>query len=115
MPVQVTISSLTGNSPYDLYVCDTTLTACTFVVTFAYPSYVFNLPAPYDEDSEFCLKIIDSDGCWITSCKTPSGTPIYITPTPTKTPTSTPTPTVTTTITPTPSYTPTHTPTPSSS
>ena len=113
MPVQVTISSLTGNSPYDLYVCDTALTACTFVVTFAYPSYVFNLPAPYDEDSEFCLKIIDADGCWITSCKTPNGTPVYITTTPTKTPT--PTPTVTTTITPTPSYTPTHTPTPTTS
>lgn len=119
MPVQVTISSLTGNSPYQLYVCDTTLTACTYVVTFAYPPYVFNLPAPYDTASEFCLKVIDADGCWITQCKTSGGTPVAITPTPTKSPTPTPTPTKTTTptpsvtsgLSPTPTSTPTETPT----
>ena len=108
MPAQVTISSLTGSSPYELYVCDTTLSACTYIVTFAYPPYIFNLPAPYDTE-DFCLKIIDNDGCWIVSCKTPSGTPIAITPTQTKT--STPTPTQTPTITPTPSVTQGLTPT----
>ena len=118
MPAQVTISSLTGASPYELYVCDTTLSSCTYVVTFAYPPYVFNLPSPYDTE-DFCIKIVDNNGCWIVSCKTPSGTPVYITPTPTKsvTPTNTPTPTTTPTpsntegLTPTPTETPSTTPT----
>ena len=114
MGVQVTISSLTGNSPYDLYVCDTSLTACTYVVTFSSPPYVFDLPAPYDTASDFCIKIVDAEGCWIVSCKTPSGTPIVITPTPTKTITPTPTITSTPTLTPTvtPGLSPTETPTP---
>lgn len=110
MGVQVTISSLTGNSPYDLYVCDTSLTACTYVVTFSLPPYVFDLPAPYDTASDFCIKVVDADGCWIVSCKTPSGTPIVITPTPTKT--ITPTPTITSTQTPTQTITSTQTLTP---
>lgn len=113
MPLQISIPNLTGNSPYDLYVCDTTLTACTFQVTFANTPYVFDLPAPYDTYSEFCLKIIDNDGCWITACKTSGGTPVYITPTPTKSPTPTPTVTPTSTVTPTVTPTKTVTPTPS--
>jgi hypothetical protein len=117
MGVQINISSVTGTSPFDLYVCDTGLTSCTYVVTFASAPYVFNLPSPYDTYSEFCVQIIDANGCWIVDCKTPTGSTIYITPTPTKTltptPTKTLTPTPTKTLTPTPTLTPTNTPTPS--
>jgi hypothetical protein len=112
MPSIINISTVTGNSPYELYVCDTTLSACTFIANFSGTPYTFNLPSLYD-DTNFCVKIVDSEGCWIINCKTPSGTPVIITPTPTKsvTPTPTITPTQTKTPTPTRTQTPTITPT----
>jgi len=121
MSQQVTITSVTANTPVDIYYCDSTSGSCVFVSTVAIFPYTFDVPDPYDE-TDFVVKIEDINGCidgdivYITPTPTSSVTPT-MTQTPTNTPTTTQTPTVTPTMTQTPTTTitttPTNTPTPS--
>lgn len=123
MAIQVNISNVTGQSPYDVYVCQSDGSNCFYITTISSIPYTFNIPAPYNTSTSYMLKLIDSNGCVIsavqpvTTCSnvTPTITPTNtITPTVTPTNTSTPTmtPTVTTTNTSTPTVTPTTTVTP---
>ena len=124
MSTQVTINSLTGTSPYDVYVCDSNVLNCVYIATISSTPYVFNVPPPLDAQSEICVKVIDINGCEIIQCGaiTPNVTPsptvtptptvtIGLTPTATETQTPTPTPTVTIGLTPTATETQTPTPT----
>ena len=121
MSQQVTITSVTANTPVDIYYCDSTSGSCVFVSTVAVFPYTFDVPEPYDE-TDIVIKIEDVNGCidgdiiYITPTPTSSVTPT-VTQTPTNTPTETQTPTVTPTMTQTPTTTitttPTYTPTPS--
>lgn len=101
----VTITSITANTPVDIYYCNSFSASCVFVSTVSVFPYQFNVPSPYDE-TDFVVKIIDTQGCNV-------GDMVYITPTPTSsvTPTMTQTPTGTVTQTPTQTGTPTQTPT----
>ena len=110
MALNITISSITGQSPYDIYVCDYSATSCVYIATITSGStpYVFSVPAPLDNQNYLCVKIIDSYECVFNYCFT---TTVTQTPTPTNTITPTPTRTVTPTITPTRTVTPTVTPT----
>ena len=132
MAVQVTISNITGQSPYDIYICQTGGTSCFYMTTITSAPYIFDIPAPYNTSDAYMLKIIDNKGCVITGIEpvtvcpsptptpsntatptvTPTNTPSSVTPTPTPTNTKTPTPTITTTNTVTPTVTPTNTKTP---
>jgi len=120
MSQQVTITSVTANTPVEIYYCDSISASCVYVSTvFVFP-YTFNVPPPYDEQN-IVVKIVDTQNCedgyvipitptpTSTLTPTPTNTPSY-TPTTTSTPTKTPTQTPTNTSTPT--YTPTKTPTP---
>ena len=124
MSTQVTINSLTGTSPYDVYVCDSNVLNCVYIATISSTPYVFNVPPPLDAQSEICVKVVDINGCEIIQCGaiTPNVTPsptvtptptvtIGLTPTATETQTPTPTPTVTIGLTPTATETQTPTPT----
>jgi hypothetical protein len=118
MSQTVTISSVTANTPVEIYYCSGA--TCVYVSTVATFPYTFIVPSPYSESS-FTIKLIDTQGCIIddaisiTPTPTPRVSPSQ-TPTPTFTPTqtTTPTQTITQTQTPTqtPSQTPTNTPTP---
>ena len=115
MSQDVTITSVTANTPVDIYYCDSMSASCVYVATVSTFPYTFEVPDPYDY-GDFVVKIIDAAGCITTQT-------LYITPTPTPTNTPTQTPTVTTTptttptasITPTPSKTVGATPTPTAS
>ena len=124
MSQQVTISSITANTPVDIYYCDSFSANCIFVSGVTVFPYTFTVPPPYDE-TNIIIKIIDNQGCvdgevipitpTPTSSVTPTNTPTNTqTPTNTKTPTQTPTQTLTqtttTTNTPTNTSTPTQTP-----
>jgi hypothetical protein len=121
MSQQVTITSVTANTPVDIYYCDSFSANCVYVSTVSVFPYFFNVPPPYNE-TNIVIKIEDVNGCvdgeiiFITPTPTSSLTPT-ITRTPTQTPTKTQTPTITPTVTTTPtttvSLTPTITPTPS--
>lgn len=117
----VNITSVTANTPVDIYYCDSFSASCVFVATVSTFPYQFVVPPPYDENN-IVVKIIDSQSCVrgeiipITPTPTPSITPSNtVTPTTsqTPTPTLTPTTTVTPTVTQTPTVTPTYSPTPS--
>jgi len=110
MSQEVTISSVTANTPVDIYYCDSMSASCVYVATVATFPYTFDVLDPYD-NGDFVIKIVDTQGCEI-------GHIVEVTPTPTPTNTTTPTPTTTvtptntTTNTPTPTITPTNTLTP---
>jgi hypothetical protein len=103
----VTISSVTGNSPFDIYYCDLS-GACTFVSGVTVFPFSFIVPPP-NSDTDFVIKIIDAAGCIVERGINITPTPTTsLTPTITPSSSLTPTPTIKQTIT----LTPTHTPTP---
>jgi hypothetical protein len=117
MDIQVTINNITGETPYEIYLCQGDGTGCFYMATISTLPYVFNIPPPYNSSLQYMLKIIDNNGCIITGVEnvdmgiTPTPT-ITNTQTPTNTPTNTETPTNTPTNTETPTNTPTNTETP---
>jgi hypothetical protein len=68
MAIQVTINSLTGTSPYDVYICDGIVSNCIYIATISSTPYVFNVPAPLDSESSLCVKVVDVNDCIITEC-----------------------------------------------
>jgi hypothetical protein len=65
MAVQVTINSITGQSPYNLYICQSNGSGCFYVTTITTTPYVFDIPSPYDTSSSYMLKVVDNNGCII--------------------------------------------------
>lgn len=119
---QITINTISGSPPYDIYVCDINQLYCELTltgVTSVPPAITITPPSAFTYSPIVLIKIIDSSGCTMTetySCVTPSPTP-SVTVTSTSTPTVTPTPTISPstaspTPTPTASFTPTVTQTP---
>jgi hypothetical protein len=87
--IQIEITGATGTGPYDIYVCDTTLTYCVLAgsgVNFP-PNFLYTLVYPLDVVNSVIIKLIDSNGCEfieVYSCPTPTPTPTQtLTPTPT--------------------------------
>lgn len=70
MALQVTINSITGQSPYDVYICQTGGTGCFYISTISSAPYVFDIPPPYDSSTVYMLKVIDNIGCVITGIET---------------------------------------------
>jgi hypothetical protein len=117
----VTITSVTANTPVEIYYCNSMGESCEYVATVSTFPYSFEVPTPIS-GVDYVIKIIDTNDCvdthtvFVTPTPTSTITPT-ITPTMTQTPTITPTSTITPTITQSPSpsmtVTPTNTQTPS--
>ena len=91
----IEINNVTGTSPYDVYVCDTTITYCYSAATgvSVFPLY-FDLPIGLNGAPSVIVKLIDANGCELfynIGCLLPTPS---ITVTPSYTPTPTPTPTI---------------------
>jgi hypothetical protein len=65
MAVQVTIDSITGQSPYNVFVCQPNGSACFYITTITSTPYVFDIPSPYNTSPAYMLKIIDNQNCII--------------------------------------------------
>jgi hypothetical protein len=67
MPTQITISSLSGLSPFDVYTCDTEYTNCIYIstITSGQVPYSFDLPFIQEGTVEIGLKVVDTNGCII--------------------------------------------------
>ena len=102
MSCAIQINSISGTSPFDIYMCDIGLAQCVFIQTVTSPVYPITLTTPTTliGATTVVVKIVDGNGCQTFNS--------FTQPTPTPTPTNTPTPTITPTITPTPSITPSH-------
>ena len=87
MAVQVTINDISGQTPYDIYVCQVDGSGCFYISTITDSSfpYVFDIPVPYDSSPNYMIKAIDANNCVISGA---SSVNFFVTPTPT--PSSTP-------------------------
>jgi hypothetical protein len=67
MGTNITISSITGISPYDVYVCDTGYTTCIYVSTINSGNlpYSFMIPSIFPSLTNFVVKVIDDNDCTI--------------------------------------------------
>jgi len=65
MAIQVTINGITGQSPYDVYICQSNGTGCFYISTTSVIPYVFDIPAPYNNSVAYMLKVIDTNNCII--------------------------------------------------
>lgn len=61
----IQISGATGTPPYDVYICDTTLTYCDLISggTSISPFLEYTLSGIYEGATPIIIKIIDSLGC----------------------------------------------------
>ena len=66
MAIQVTINSITGQSPYDIYICQPSGEGCFYITRTSTIPYVFDIPEPYDTSTSYMLKVVDANNCIIT-------------------------------------------------
>jgi hypothetical protein len=66
MQIEVTIINITGSSPYDLYLCDSSANQCIYIDTFDMTPHKFILPTPFNNPNNYSkVKVIDNNGCSI--------------------------------------------------
>ena len=65
MAIQVTINGITGQSPYNIYICQPDGSGCFYINTITTTTYDFEIPSPYDISPEYMLKIVDYNNCII--------------------------------------------------
>lgn len=63
MPNKVLINSLSGAPPFNIYVCDATITYCYSAATTNSSPFTFDVPFPLDSTTPIILKIIDANNC----------------------------------------------------
>jgi hypothetical protein len=69
MPTQITISTLTGAQPFDVYSCDTGYTNCIYIstITSGQVPYSFDLPFIQEGMGSVGIKVVDNKNCSIKS------------------------------------------------
>jgi hypothetical protein len=63
MPKVVTITDITGTTPYDIYLCDNPVTICVYVDTITTLPYSFTMPSVLENQDDYTLKVEDDNGC----------------------------------------------------
>ena len=65
MPNYVTIDSITGQSPYNVYLCDVSFANCIYIntITDLDIPYTFEAPPLYDNTSSIVIRSVDDNGC----------------------------------------------------
>ena len=67
MPIDITVTDISGQTPFDLWVCDTGATYCVYAATINSVDlpYTFEVPVPFSSSIGVNLKIIDQNNCII--------------------------------------------------
>jgi hypothetical protein len=67
MEVQVTINNITGQTPFDIYVCQVDGSGCFYISTITNSSfpYIFDIPSPNNSSPNYMVKAIDNNNCVI--------------------------------------------------
>ena len=70
MPTTITVSDITGSTPFDVYLCLSGGSPCYYITSIGGGSlpYDFTVPTPIEKFTYYCMKVVDSDGCIITGC-----------------------------------------------
>ena len=58
----VTLTSITANTPAEIYYCGPTSGDCVYVATISVVPFTFVVPDPVD-NTTYLIKIIDANGC----------------------------------------------------
>lgn len=69
MGYKVFIDTVTGQSPYDVYVCNSNTQNCFFIDTFTSIPFEFIIPPPIDLSNNFCIKVQDNNNCVTVYCQ----------------------------------------------
>jgi len=72
MAIQATISNITGQTPFDIYVCQPSGDSCFYIntITNVELPYVFDIPEPYNTGTSYMIKAVDYNNCLITGVTT---------------------------------------------
>lgn len=65
MATQVTINNITGQTPFNIYVCQSDGTGCFYITSISSTPYIFDIPSSYDTSSSYMVKVIDGNNCVI--------------------------------------------------
>ena len=67
MPNIITITTLNGLSPFDVYTCDTGYTTCVYIDTIVSGQipYSFTIPVVQSGMGSIGVRVVDSDNCEI--------------------------------------------------
>ncbi len=66
MGLSVNILSITGQTPYDIYVCDADGNNCFYIDRITGTTYTFDILEPNDNYNRYMLKIVDGNSNVIT-------------------------------------------------
>jgi hypothetical protein len=72
MPLKVTISNITGATPFHIYICEVDGTSCFYIntITSTELPYQFDIPQPYDVNTQYMINAVDANNCNITGTTT---------------------------------------------
>lgn len=65
MAIRVEITGITGQSPYNIFICQYDGSNCVFISTITTTEYGFDIPYPYNLSNSYLLKIIDGNNAII--------------------------------------------------
>jgi hypothetical protein len=65
MALRVDITGITGQTPYNIFICQNDGSSCIFIDTITINEYGFDIPYPYDLSNSYMLKIIDGNNAII--------------------------------------------------
>lgn len=65
MPTEVVINGLSGQSPFNVYLCDNPITSCVYIDTITGGTFNFGIPDIFDGQTSFNLRITTNNGCEI--------------------------------------------------
>ena len=73
MPTTITINDISGATPYDVYVCDSSEITCIYVETVGSGDLPtnFDVPSIMEGQTSYVLKIVDNNNCVVTETLTP--------------------------------------------
>lgn len=65
MPKDITISNITGQDPFDVYICDSGITVCYYIDTINSGDlpFTFEVPIVYSNLTSFNIKVVDDNNC----------------------------------------------------
>ena len=73
MGIQVNINSVTGQTPYYIFICNPDGKNCVYMDETSSLPFEFEIPSPFNTLSEYQLKLIDGNGKIITGNKQVEG------------------------------------------
>ena len=63
MPTVITINDISGATPFDIYICNNSITTCVYSDTITtFPTDIV-IPTVMENQLSYNLKVIDNNGC----------------------------------------------------